>query len=207
MELLEQVDHELVAVVLHDRVKAPAQQAFQGGLDDPLFRTGRFIVDDGVEFMYTITKVEIVPSSRSSTFERDVVVVLHDEVVAQLPDRQQALQTGVHVAIECVIFEAYDTVFKVGQFAILFNHRIRLVLLLLLQIIDVSSVALRGLALFAFIDFLCLSHGHISDFDLPEHIVADNCWSTAVKRDEVVEEMLVDRVELRLISTGILLRS
>ena len=92
--------------------------------------------------MYAITKVEIVPSSGSAPFERDIVVVLHDVVIAKLVDRKQALQAGVHVAIECVIFEAHDAVFKVGQFSILLDHGIWLVLLLLLQIIDVSSVAL-----------------------------------------------------------------
>ena len=40
-------------------------------------------------------------------------VTLHHEIVAHLGDRQQALQAGIHVAVEGIIFEANNAVLEV----------------------------------------------------------------------------------------------
>ena len=88
LELLEKVDHELVAIVLHDWIESPTQQALQSWLDDPLFGAGRFIEYYGVKLVDAITEVKIVSCSSCATLQCDIIVILHDEVITQLPDRQ-----------------------------------------------------------------------------------------------------------------------
>ena len=48
LQLLEQVYHELVAIVLHDWIEAATEQILQRGLDDPLLRTRRLTIDQRV---------------------------------------------------------------------------------------------------------------------------------------------------------------
>ena len=59
-------------------------------------------------------EVEIVPRTCHS-FLGYLPVLLKDEVVSHLLNRQQALQARVHVAEESVILEANDAILVLGQ--------------------------------------------------------------------------------------------
>lgn len=63
--------------------------------------------------MELLTEIEIVSLSTYS-FLLTVSILLQYEVISKVLDRQQALQTRVHVAVECIIMQTDYSVLKLG---------------------------------------------------------------------------------------------
>ena len=101
-----------MTVVLHDRLKAAPQYLFECRSDHALLPR-RFTVADIEKVVDAVTEFEIAIAACLSSLCH-FPVTLHHEIVAHLGDRQQALQAGIHVAVEGIIFEAHNAVLEVG---------------------------------------------------------------------------------------------
>ena len=79
--------------------------------------------------MKPITVLKVVLEAISLL--EDVSIILHDEMVPQFFDWQQALQACVHIAVIGVIVEANDAIFKRGHCFVFLLHCCRLNVVLL----------------------------------------------------------------------------
>ena len=113
MQLLEQVDHELVAIMLLDRIEAPSEKHFQSWANHSMSTT-RVAEDSHVELVKTVTEVKVIPSPGLTPICH-IKVLLGHVVVPQLRNRHQALQACVHVAIKCVVLEANNAILILGR--------------------------------------------------------------------------------------------
>ena len=110
-----------MAIVLLDGIEAPTEQVFQGWPDDGAPSTG-LAKHCSVKVMQLVTKIEVVAHPRSAPLG-DIEELLEHVVVTELVDGHQALQAGVHVAVECIVLKADDAVLVVRQLLELFISR------------------------------------------------------------------------------------
>ena len=61
--------------------------------------------------MNAVAEIEAVSCPRLTSLY-DVVVLLHDKVISHLIYWKQALHTSIHIAVECVVFETHNAIFK-----------------------------------------------------------------------------------------------
>ena len=181
LQSLEQVNHKLVAIMLQYWVKTSTQKSLKCRLNCPALITGRLTVYNIEKIMDSVAEIKYVTRTGRPR-ARHIVVILQDKVISQLMDRYQALQTCIHVAIECVVFQSNYAIFKVRQSLIFLNHWIWFLLLLLITPTTSIITVGRILRFFICIALLFSSHLNVLKFCVFPEVVQHKGWSAPIQR-------------------------
>ena len=110
LKLLKKPHHEFVWVVLGYWVEFAANKFFQLRINNPVF------VLWGLTKHCRVKQIKLLAALKvkfARVFALKLNVVLVDKVVPQRLNRQQTLQTRIHVAEERIVMQTYNPVFKV----------------------------------------------------------------------------------------------
>ena len=107
-----------MAVMLHDWVELSLKDFFYIRVDDPLFAPTAFAEDNVKEIVEFVVVFKVV---FSPCLVLEFSIFLHDEIITEFIDGDQTLQTGIHIAVICVVVETNDPIFERGLLLVLFN--------------------------------------------------------------------------------------
>jgi len=86
LQLLEQVNHEFVAIMLHYGLESTPQDLLQGWPYDPVSISGRLAEHDVIKVMDAVAELKVVVCARLAPLLH-ILVPLHHVVVPQLRNR------------------------------------------------------------------------------------------------------------------------
>ena len=142
--------------------------------------------------MKSITEVEVIASAGKTSIGH-IVIILHHIVISKLCDGEQALEASIHVAVESVVLESHNPVFKVRKATVHTNHRVWLWIVFSSIVPPPTSCALHSRLL---LDDGFFDHAPVRQLYLLPLVCLDQGGATPVQRHEEVEQVLVHVVEL-----------
>ena len=110
LQLREDMNEELVAIVLHGRVELAPDEVLQLCWVEDALAAGIIFERLPEEVADAVSVIEAV---RDASRLLESFVIPAEVVVTHLLDRQQALKNGVHVAVERVVLQADNAILQV----------------------------------------------------------------------------------------------
>ena len=115
-KLLEKEHHELMTIMLHDRIEFSPQYFLDIRVDHPPLGLAALTENYVEELVKFVVVLEVV---LYSLLVVEAGIILHDEIITQFINWEETLKAGIHVAVVSVVVEANYTILEGGWLLIL----------------------------------------------------------------------------------------
>ena len=110
-KLLEKKHHELMTIMLHDRIEFSPQHFLDIRVDHPPLGLAALTENNVEELMKLVVVLEVI---LYSLLVVEAGIILHDEIITQLINWEETLEAGIHVAVVSVVMEANNAILERG---------------------------------------------------------------------------------------------